>query len=250
MAAGAHAAALVTLAALAHAGAAAPPPHQLGLTAWPARAVVAPGAAQTIHVRNGGGRTLVVDAGVAGFALDLRGAPRVLPAGAARGWVAVRPGLLRLAPGASATVVARARPPASARPGDHPALVLLRTRPIAATSIGVLVRIGVVVDVRVPGRAIRRLEVKALSVSRKGRRARLVLSVANTGDLTAAFGPATPLDLYAGRRRVARLRPLERELLPHSSGLVVFDYARARHGRLRALLVARGAARRVFAVRL
>jgi hypothetical protein len=127
--------------------------------------------------------------------------------------------------------------------------VLLRTRPLGHGSIGVLVRVGVVLDVRVPGRAMRRLAVLGLRVVRRARGARLLLSVANRGDVTAVFGAGTPLQLSAGRRTV-RLRPRGRELLPHSSGLVEFDYSGRRLGRARAWLIAGGAPRRVFDVRL
>ncbi|HZO63127.1 MAG TPA: hypothetical protein VFB35_09125 [Gaiellaceae bacterium] len=253
MPAGSYAAALAlaTAAALAPAGAAASPPNELGLTVWPARAVVAAGRPQVIHLRNGSGRAVVVDASVAGFALDLRGTPRVVRTGADRRWLAVRPRAVHLAPGASATVTAWPIPPPHARPGDHPELVLLRTRPLAHGSIGVLVRVGVVLDVRVPGKAARRLEVRGLRVVRTGRGARVVLTVANTGDVTTSFGAATPLQLYSQRGRLlARLRPRGRELLPHSRGLVEFDYVGRPLGRVRALLVALGAGRKVFDVRV
>ena len=133
---GVIAVALAVLASLP-AGATATPPASLGLAVWPARAAVAGGRPQVIHVRNGGIRPVIVEAAVAGFALDLRGTPRVVAARGAARWLAVRPRFARVAPGATRTFTAWPAVPRGARPGDHPALVLLRTRPAAGSfSIG------------------------------------------------------------------------------------------------------------------
>jgi hypothetical protein len=246
---GAAALVLVALAAPVAAGAAAPSPS-LGLAAWPARATVAAGRPQTVHVRNGGGRAVVLDVAAAGFGLDLRGTPRVVRRNAVADWLVIRPRVLRLAPGATRTLTVWPRVPHGARPGDHPALVLLRTRPPGGRAIGVEVRIGVVVDVRVAGLARRRLRIGPLLVAPLGARRRLVLALVNDGDLTEHIVPPTSLELYAGRRLVARLRAGRRELLPHSRGLVEFVYVGARRGPLRAVFVGRGLGRRAFAVRL
>jgi hypothetical protein len=220
---GAAALVVAALAALLTAGAAAPSPS-LGLAAWPARATVAAGRPQIVHVRNGGGHSVVVDVAASGFGLDLRGTPRVVRRNAAAGWLVVRPRVLQLAPGATRT------------PGGR--------------AIGVEVRIGVVVDVRVAGVARRRLRIGPLLVVRTGAHRRLVLEVLNDGDLTEHIVPPTTLDLYAGRRLVARLRAARRDLLPHSRGFVEFVYVGARRGPLRAVFVGRGLGRRAFGVRL
>jgi len=246
---GVSAAALSALALLA-VGAAAAPPAPLGLTVWPARVTVVGGRPQQIHVRNGGARTLVVDVAPAGFGLDLRGTPRVLRAAGAARWLAIRPRALRLAPGASGTVTARPAVPHGARPGDHPALVLLRTRPGGGRAIGVEVRVGVVVDVRVAGAARRRVVLGALRVVRRGQRRGLELAVANEGDVTEHIGPDTSLGLYAGRVLVARLQPRRRELLPRSRGLVEFVYRGRQRGPVRALISTDDAPLEVFHVRL
>lgn len=240
---------LAALTALLTAGAAAPSPS-LGLAAWPARATVAPGRPQTVHVRNGGARAVVLDVAAAGFGLDLRGTPRVIRRNAAAGWLVIRPRVLRLAPGATRTLTVWPRVPRAARPGDHPALVLLRTRPPRGRAIGVELRIGVVVDVRVAGAVRRRLRIGPLLVARTGARRRLVLAVVNDGDVTEHVVSPAVLELYAGRTLIARLRAGRRELLPHSRGLVEFVYAGPRRGALRAVFAARGLGRRAFAVRL
>ncbi len=246
---GALAAALAALASLP-VGAAAVPPPSLGLAVWPARATVVGGQTQVIHVRNGGVRPVVVDASAAGFSLDLRGTPRIVPAVGAARWLAVRPRSIRVAPGATATFTAWPRVPPGARPGDHPALVLLRTRPMTGRAIGVLVRVGVVLDVRVGGRVRRLLELRSLRVLRRGRQRRLLLAIVNAGDLTERIGPPASLELFAGRTLVARLRPRRRELLPHSRGIVEFLYAGRRRGIIRAVFDGRGLGGRVFHVRL
>jgi hypothetical protein len=240
---------LAALAALLTAGAAAPSPS-LGLAVWPARATVAAGRPQVVHVRNGGGRSVVLDVAAAGFGLDLRGTPRVVGRNAAAGWLVMRPRTLRLAPGATRALTVWPRVPHGARPGDHPALVLLRTRPPGGRAIGVEIRIGVVVDVRVAGAVRRRLRIGPLLVVRTRARRRLVLTIVNAGDVTEQVAPPAALELYAGRRLVARLRAARRELLPHSRGLVEFVYVGRLRGAVRAVFAGRGLGRRAFTVRL
>lgn len=246
---GAAALVLAALAALLTAGAAAPSPS-LGLAVWPARATVATGRPQVVHVRNGGARPVVLDVAAAGFGLDLHGTPRVVRRNAAEGWLVIRPRILRLAAGATRTLTVRPRVPRHARPGDHATLVLLRTRPPGGRAIGVEIRIGVVVDVRVAGAVRRLLRIGRLLVVPTGARRRLVLAVVNAGDVTERIAPSAALELYAGRRLVARLRAGRRELLPHSRGLVDFVYTGRLRGAVRAVLVGPELGRRVFAVRL
>jgi hypothetical protein len=240
---------VVVLAALLTAGNAAPSPS-LGLAAWPARATVAAGRPQVVHVRNGGVHSVVLDVAAAGFGLDLRGTPRVVRRNAAASWLVIRPRTLRLAPGATRTLTVWPRVPRGVRPGDHPALVLLRTRPPGGGhAIGVEIRIGVVVDVRVAGAVRRRLRIGPLLVVPTGARRRLVLAVVNAGDVTEHVAPPGAVELYAGRRFVARLRLGRRELLPHSRGLIEVVYAGRLRGPVRAVVTGRGLGRRVFAVR-
>ena len=214
---------LAALAASAAAGAARPP---VALIASPAHLALGAGARGTVVVTNTGSDTAVVDVSRAAFALDLRGAPRVV--GRRRAWVSVRPRRLSLAPGASAPVTVRALLPSGAEPGDHPALVLLTSRPSAEGSVAVRVRLGVVVSVRVPGRVVRRLAVLRVRAV-AGRR--LELLVANRGNVTERLVPrCLTLDFRRGARRLARLRPRVRELLPRAAGLFVVRYPGRVHG--------------------
>ena len=64
--------------AFAGAGTALPP---VSLIASPSRVSLAGAARQTIQVTNSGRATVVADVARAGFALDLRGRPRIVPGG-------------------------------------------------------------------------------------------------------------------------------------------------------------------------
>jgi hypothetical protein len=247
---GATAAALAAHALLSVGAAAAPPAARLGLSVWPARLSAVGGRPQQIHVRNGGGRPVVVDVSPAGFGLDLRGTPRVVRAAGAARWLVLRPRTLRLAAGATRTLTAWPAVPHGARPGDHPALVLLRTRPAAGRAIGVEVRVGVVVDVRVAGAARRTVVLHGLRVVRGRHRRSLLLSVENAGDVTERVGRTASLTLYKGKTLVARLRPHGRELLPRSRGLVEFVYTGPRRGPVRAFVSVVDAPLEAFHVRL
>jgi hypothetical protein len=147
-----------------------------------------------------------------------------------RRWLSVRPRRLALAPGASRPVTVRSVVPRGAEPGDHPALVLMTTRPSSLETLAVRVRLGVVVAVRVPGKIVRRLRVLRVHVTR-ARTLRLL--VANRGNVTEK--PARGclrLTLRRHRRAVVRLRPLVHELLPRTAGLVEPRYRIRRPGPL------------------
>jgi hypothetical protein len=217
-------------------GASAAPPGSVGLGVWPARTTVAGGEPQVVHVHNGGIGGVAIDVAPAGFALDLHGAPRIARSRDSAHWLTVRPRALFVAPGATQTFTVWPVVPRGARPGDHPALVILRTRPPGGRAIGVRLRIGVLVDVRVAGNAHRRLALGPPRVSVRGRRRVVSVVVANLGDLTETTVPRFTLQLRAHGRLVARLRAKPRELLPRSRGLVEFVYTGRVHGRLRAVL--------------
>ncbi len=222
------------LAALLPPGAAAAPPASLGLGVWPARTVLVGAAPQVVQVRNGGAHAVRIDLSAAGFALDPAGSPRLASTPGAARWLAIRPRSLRVPPGATRSFTVRPSVPRGARPGDHPALVLLRTRPPGGRTIGVRLRIGVQVDVRVPGTVHRRLAFRGLRVEARGRRfRRLIASVANLGDVTEAVRPSVSIELWRPGRLLARLRPAARELLPRSRGLVTFGYAGRVRGAVR-----------------
>ena len=154
-------AALVLVPASAGAGTARPP---LALTATPAHVSIAGSGRATVRVANPGRAPLVVDAARAGFSLDLRGRPRIVPrqGRAAASWLSVKPGRFLLPPGGRRALTITSRLPARIEPGDHDALVLLTTHPRRKAGVAVRLRVGVVVVVRAPGRVVRRLVLREL----------------------------------------------------------------------------------------
>jgi hypothetical protein len=228
-------AALRTLVALglvvpASAGAtgSAPARHpSVALTASPAHVTLHGSAKTAVLISNTGRARLVVDVQRAGFALDLRGRPRIV---ARRGrtagsWLAVRPKSLSLQPGTSATLTVSAKLPRHVEPGDHDALILLTTRPRDHAGLAVRMRLGVVVAIRAPGRVVRGLALGALAVRRSGHGRQLELLVANRGNVTEELASSrVSVILRRNGRTIARLKPEPRRLLPRTSGLVVFHY--------------------------
>jgi hypothetical protein len=148
----------------------------------------------------------------------------------------MRPKRIRIAPGAKGVLRVRAVPPPRATPGDHPALVLLTTRPLGVRHVRVRLRVGVIVDLRVRGRLVRRLEARALTVHRRAMLRRLELRLVNRGNVTEPLvGDGLRISLLRDGRKLITLRPRSRELLPHSAGIAVFSY----RGPLRGDVVAR-----------
>jgi hypothetical protein len=208
----------------------------IGLSASPLRLTLRGAATGAVTVRNPGRRALLVDVSRAGFARSLRGKPRVRPARGAATWLHVRPRRFRLAPRAKATLHVTAAPPRLAAPGDHAELVLLTTRPLGVRHVRVRLRVGLVVVLRVRGPIVRRLDARALTVSRSGAVRRLELRLVNRGNVTERLGgDGLRLALLSGGRRFATLRPRSQELLPHSAGIAVFAY----RGQLRGDVLAR-----------
>jgi hypothetical protein len=116
-------------------------------------------------------------------------------------------------------------------PGDHPALVLLTTRPLGVKHVRVRMRVGVIVVLRVRGRIVRRLDARALTVRRSKALRLLELRLVNRGNVTERLArDGLRLALLSGDRKVATLRPRSRELLPHSTGIAVFAYRGALQG--------------------
>jgi hypothetical protein len=208
----------------------------IGLSASPLRLTLKGASAAAITVRNPGRRAVVVDVSRAGFARSLRGKPRVRPAGRASAWLRLRPRRIRIAAGKKGILHVRAAPPRWAAPGDHPALVLLTTRPLGVRHVRVRLRVGVIVDLHVRGRIVRRLEPRALKVRLQGARRLLELHLVNRGNTTEQLGGnRLLLEILRDGRILATLRPRRRELLPHSAGLAVFAY----RGRVRGKVLAR-----------
>jgi len=216
------------------AGAARPP---ASLTAAPSRLALAGATSQTVRVTNSGGEPVVVDVAPAGFALSLRGRPRIVAraAAAAASWLSIRPHRVVLPPGQAAALAVSAVPPPRAAAGDHAALVLLTARPPHGAGLAVRMRIGIVVVVRVPGAIVRRLEVRGLRVRRLGARRLLELSLANRGNVSERLEQGrVRVTLLRRGRLVARLRAPGREVLPRTAGVDEIRY----RGRLRGWVTA------------
>ena len=226
----------------------------IALSASPLRLTLRGASTAAVVVRNPGRRALLVDVSRAGFARSLRGRPRVRPARGVAKWLRMYPKRIRIGPGAKGVLHVHAAPPRRAAPGDHPALVLLTSRPLGVKHVRVRLRVGVIVDLRVRGRIVRRLDARALAVRRKGSLRLLELRLVNRGNVTEHLPrDGLRISLLRDGRKLATLRPRSRELLPHSAGIAVFAY----RGRLRGMLLARvelrppvRGRRRVFHLRL
>ena len=215
---------------------AARPP--IRLTASPAHVVVRGSGDATVRVSNSGRRSAVVDVRRAGFALDLRGRPKVVSVrrGSALSWITVRPQHLTIGSGRTASVTLTARPPRRAEPGDHVALVLLATRPRLEAGVAVKMRLGIVVGVRVAGRLRHQLLLRSLRVRRHGRLRTLELLVTNRGNVTEEFArDRVTVALKRAGRPLVKLRAEPRELLPGTSGVFVFRYRGRARGPVSAL---------------
>lgn len=209
-------------------------PPQLSLTAAPARVQFAGAGTQVVQLRNAGRTPVVVDVRRAGFALDLRGAPRVIAA-APSGWLSASPVTVSVPAQGTASVTVRARVPRGAFPGDHPGLLLFATRPVLHAGLAVRMRLGVVVVLRAPGRIVHRIAVEALRLRRRGRLRTLILRLANRGNVTEVLGAKRlTVTLWRRGREVGQLHPATRELLPRSRGVVELPYRGVLRGHLTA----------------
>jgi hypothetical protein len=200
----------------------------------------------------------VLDVRRAGFALDLRGEPRIVgvPGGrrSAAAWLGFRPRTLAVGPGASGSVTIVSRVPARAEPGDHDALVLFTTRRRVRDGLAVRVRMGVVVVVRAPGKVVRRLRLRGLRSVRTRRGRTLELVVANRGNVTESFARGRAVvSVERGGRRLARLTAEARTLRPGTRGVLRFAVPRRVVGAVLArvdLLAEAGRVQRLYRVRL
>jgi hypothetical protein len=210
----------------------------VALTAVPAHLTLAGSARTAVRVTNSGTKRVVVDVSRAGFALDLRGRPRVVGNSGARSaarWLTLRPSHFTLGPRISASLVVAANLPRRAEPGDHDALVLLRTRPLANARVAVRLRMGVVVVVRAPGKVVRRLGLGALRVARRQRQRALDLVVANRGNITETLAHARAvLSRSRNGRPVATSVASSRDLRPRTRGILEFRFTRQLRGSLTA----------------
>jgi hypothetical protein len=226
----------------------------VALAASPVRVRLTGKATRTVRITNWGASEVVADVGTAGFALGLRGRPRIVRRGSASSlaasWIAVRPRRLALAPGRTETLTVSSRLPQGAGPGDHAALVLVATRPRERGGVAVRMRIGIVVVVRVPGTIVHRLVVRGLRLRRSG----LELSVSNGGNVTERIGPGRLRIVLLRRGRVLG-RPLaaRREILPRGRAIEHIPFRDPLAGPVTVLIELRqGAhvARRLFHLRV
>jgi hypothetical protein len=193
---------------------AAPP---AALTAAPARIELSGAARQVVRVTNPGRTRVVVDASQAGFALGLRGRPRIVRSDpAAR--LSIRPHRFVLRPGETGAVsVASSAAHGAGVAGDHPALVLLTATVPGASAIGVRLRVGIRVVVRVRGAVVHRLALGTVAVRRRA----LDLVIRNRGNVVEPVGAGNlRVRLRRGGLVVASLEVPERELLPGARGIV------------------------------
>lgn len=226
----------------------APSSPPASLSASPSRVRVDAGGHSTLRVTNSGARAVIVAAAPAGYSLDLRGRPRIARgrvAGGSAPWIEVRPATFALAPGGTASLAVTAAAPKHASPGDHAALILLSTRPTTVGRVAVALRVGVVVDVRVPGVVVRRLVLGAVRVRRLPHGRAIEVVVANHGNVSELLRPGRlRVELRRGGRRLVTLRPQGQELLPRTTGVVGVLYRGPARGRVSAVIeLATGAAR-------
>ncbi|HEX6761566.1 MAG TPA: hypothetical protein VF094_02070 [Gaiellaceae bacterium] len=213
----------------------------LALSASPTRVEVRPGSWTSVRVTNPGRSALVVDVAPAGFDLDPRGRPRIENGhrGAGR-WLVLAPRRLALAAGRTAAVTVTAAVPRGAAPGEHDALVLLRTRVHARAPVPIVMQVGVVVVVRVRGRVVRRLDVRGVRVVRHGKRRLIVLTIRNRGNVSEVLPRRrVRIVLRRGRRILATLLPPRRRVLPHGVAVLVLPYRGGARGAVRAIVSVR-----------
>ncbi len=222
----------------------------VSLSASPARLVTEPGRAQVIALRNFASSPASVSARAGGVALDLRGRPRLTGRTAASSWLGLSPRELSVRPGGTAELQVEARVPRSAEPGDHHAVVLLATRTTEADGVGVRMRIGVRVVVRVPGRVVRRLVVRGLAVRRSGRARVLEVALQNAGNVTETLSRGRLAVVLRTRAGATRLLARRRELLPRSRAVVSVVYRGRRRGVAAATIEIGGRAVRTFRIRV
>lgn len=205
---------------------------QLSLVAQPARVQLDGPGTQVLRVTNRGSATVVLDVQRAGFALDLRGRPRIVPAARAA-WLSVKPKRVAIQPGEAAALAVTGRVLHGAAPGDHASLLLLASRPLSTTAVAVRVRLGVVVVLRVPGKIVHRLKVLGVRASRVGAKRVLTVRFANRGNVAELLGRENAsVTLWRRGRLLARLPVAPRELLPRSRGVVEVAYRGPARGRV------------------
>jgi hypothetical protein len=193
------------------------PPTALAVS--PARLTLVAPASRRVQLRNTGSERLRVD--IARRQLGGRGATPSLT---------IRPASFVLRPGAGTALTLRARG-AHASPGDHELRLLFTARPLNGRRVGIRLRLGVGLRVRVAGRIERSVDIRGLSV-RKERHARvLLLSLANRGNVTEQLTGRVAVTLIAKGRVVSRLRAHTRHVVFAGARTVIaLRYSGHAHG--------------------
>jgi hypothetical protein len=201
----------------------------VALSVSPARAVLLAPASRTLQVGNLGTERMAVD--VAWKSLGPHAGPNL--------WLSIGPRHLVIRGGARTVLTVRAGPGAS--PGDHQVLVLVTGRPLGAQRVALRLRVGVRLRIRAPGRLVHRMAVEGLRARRfKGKR-RLLVSVANRGNVTEQLRGRLTVTLLRRNRVISRLRLAgRRELYPGMRAVVALPYAGHAHGLLTAIVSIRG----------
>jgi hypothetical protein len=221
-----------------------PPPVALSVS--PARIVLIAPASRAVELSNVGAERVVVD--ITRASRDGRGAAAEL--------LAIRPRHFVLGAGSHRVLTLRVGASGRAGPGDHQLRLLFVARPARAGRVAVRLRLGVGVHVRIPGRTVRRLDVRGLRVRPSAGARMLLVSVANAGNVTEQLRGRLIVTLFRRGRFVSRLRSrAARELYPGTHAVVPLRY----RGRVRGVVIAvvkvgRGApgrpARRRYRIRL
>jgi hypothetical protein len=209
----------VNIALVAGAALAATATHAT-LTVSPTHLVLTPGTRRLVHIEAAGTRRLGVEARVAGFALDVRGRPRIVRVAPSTSLLSLRPRSLSVGP-AGATLAVTALRALHSSAGDHSAIVLLTATAPGARGVLVRMRIGLVISVRVPGALLHRVVLRGARVVRLGKRRRIDVALVNRGNVIERIDrSALQIVLIRRGRVISTLGPARRDLLPRSSGLV------------------------------
>ncbi|MGB8003456.1 MAG: hypothetical protein WCF27_04250 [Gaiellaceae bacterium] len=169
---------------------------RVALSVSPAKvAVVAPGS-RRITVRNDGAER--VDVAIAVATRQLHVAPR----------------RLLLPTGKSASLTLRAGLDRKSEPGEHRALVLLTAHSARGGHVDLQLRVGVRVTVRVPGQVVRRLVLRGVRVQPAHRSRLMLVSVTNSGTVTAQLRGSVTASLFQHGKWVGRLHLLAPRTLP------------------------------------
>ncbi len=205
-------------------------PARVTLAASPTHVRLVPGGRQLVHVTTPGGGPLLVEARIAGYALDLLGRPRITRPGDAAPWLSITPGRMAVGRhGGDFTITARR--PGHARPGDHSAVVLLSAVVPSARGVVVHMRIGLTLVMRIAGRVVHHVAVLGARLRRIGSSRSLDVAVANRGNVTESIGGGRLRIAVLHRNRVvARLDVARRELLPGTRGLLRLRLGAQLHG--------------------